>query len=117
MYTRCSDARHSRERIGLLLRRRTPVGALVGILVAYLAFELDPLLLPALLFALFTVATLREHRTVLLATAALGTDGSRAPADRPCLGRSCRLAASPSGQPHIVSGGDFSSYPSRTSVL
>ena len=116
MYTRCSDARHSRERIGLLLRRRTPVGALVGILVAYLAFELDPLLLPALLFALFTVATLREHRTVLLATAALGTDGSRAPADRPCLGRSCPLAAAPSG-PHIVSGGDFSSYPSRTSVL
>jgi FtsH-binding integral membrane protein len=59
--------------IALLLRRRKPVGALVGILVAYLVFEPDPLLLPALLFALFTVATLRERRTVLLATAATAT--------------------------------------------
>jgi hypothetical protein len=56
--------------IALSLRRRKPVGALVGILVAYLAFQLDPLLLPPLLIALFTVATLTERRTALLATAA-----------------------------------------------
>ena len=56
--------------IALLLRGRKPVGALVGILIAYLAFQLDPLLLPPLLIALFTVATLTERRTVLLATAA-----------------------------------------------
>ncbi len=56
--------------IALLLRRRKPVGALVGILIAYLAFQLDPLLLPALLTALFTVATLPVRRTALLATAA-----------------------------------------------
>ena len=43
--------------VALLLRRRKPVGALLGILVAYLAFQLDPLLLPPLLIALFTVAT------------------------------------------------------------
>jgi hypothetical protein len=54
----------------LSLRRRKPVGALVGILVAYLAFQLDPLLLPPLLIAVFTVATLAERRTSLLATAA-----------------------------------------------
>lgn len=56
--------------IALSLRRRKPAGALAGILVAYLAFELDPLLLPPLLIALFTVATGAERRTVLLATAA-----------------------------------------------
>ena len=56
--------------IALLLRGRKPFGALVGILIAYLAFQLDPLLLPPLLIALFTVATLTERRTVLLATAA-----------------------------------------------
>ena len=57
----------------LLLRRRKPVGALVGILIAYFAFELDPLLLPPLLIALFTMATLRERRAALLAAAATGT--------------------------------------------
>jgi hypothetical protein len=56
--------------IALLLRRRKPVGALLGILVAYLAFQLDPLLLPPLLVALFTVAKVGERRTVLLATVA-----------------------------------------------
>lgn len=59
--------------IALLLRGRKPFGALVGILIAYLAFQLDPLLLPPLLIALFTVATLTERRTVLLATAAATT--------------------------------------------
>jgi hypothetical protein len=57
----------------LLLRRRKPVGALAGILITYLAFQLDPLLLPPLLIALFTVATFRERRTVLFATAATAT--------------------------------------------
>jgi hypothetical protein len=59
--------------IALLLRRRKPVGALIGILVTYFAFQLDPLLLPALLIALFTVATLTERRPALLATAATAT--------------------------------------------
>jgi hypothetical protein len=54
----------------LSLRRRKPVGALVGILVAYLAFQLDPLLLPPLVIALFTVARVTERRTALPATAA-----------------------------------------------
>jgi hypothetical protein len=56
--------------IALAFRRRKPVGALVGILVAYLVFELDQLLLPPLLIALFTVATQTDRRTALLATAA-----------------------------------------------
>jgi hypothetical protein len=56
--------------VALLLRRRKPVGALVGILVAYLLFQLDPLLLPPLLLALLNVALLKERRTVLLATTA-----------------------------------------------
>jgi hypothetical protein len=56
--------------IALLLRRRKPVGSLLGILVAYLAFQLDPLLLPPLLIALLTVATVTERRIALLATAA-----------------------------------------------
>jgi hypothetical protein len=56
--------------IALLFRRRKPVGALIGILVAYFAFQLDPLLLPPLLIALFTVAAVGGRRTVLLATAA-----------------------------------------------
>jgi FtsH-binding integral membrane protein len=59
--------------IALLLRRRKPVGALAGILIAYFVFELDPLLLPALLIALFTVAAVGGRRTVLLATAATAT--------------------------------------------
>jgi hypothetical protein len=59
----------------LLLWGRKPVGALVGILIAYLAFQLDPLLLPPLLIALYTVATSRERQTVLFATAATATIG------------------------------------------
>jgi hypothetical protein len=59
--------------VALLLRRRKPVGALVGILVAYFLFQLDPLLLAPLLLALFNVALLKERRTLLLATAATAT--------------------------------------------
>ena len=59
--------------IALLLRRRKPGGALAGILIAYFAFQLDPLLLPPLLIALITVAAVGERRTVLLATAATAT--------------------------------------------
>jgi hypothetical protein len=59
--------------IALLLRGRKPVGALAGILMAYLAFQLDPLLLPPLLIALFSVATFRERQTVLFASTATAT--------------------------------------------
>jgi len=54
----------------LLLRRRKPVGALVGILVAYFLFQLDPLLLPAILLALLNVALVKERPTALVAAAA-----------------------------------------------
>ena len=54
----------------LLLRRRKPVGALVGILVAYFLFQLDAILLAPLLLGLLNLALLRERRTVLLATTA-----------------------------------------------
>jgi hypothetical protein len=56
--------------IALLLRRRKPRGAFVGILVAYLASQLDAVLLPPLLIALFTVAASTERRTAVGATAA-----------------------------------------------
>ena len=56
--------------VALLLRGRKPVGALAGILAAYLLFQLDPLLLPAVLFALLTVATERDKRTAAVAAAA-----------------------------------------------
>ena len=56
--------------LALLLRERKPVGALAGILAAYLLFALDPLLLPAVLFALFTVAATGHRRTMALAGAA-----------------------------------------------
>ena len=56
--------------LALLLRRRKPVGALAGILAVYLLFALDPLLLPAVLFALFTVAMERDRRTAVIAAAA-----------------------------------------------
>jgi len=54
----------------LLLRARKPVGALAGILAVYLLFSLDPLLLPAVLFALLTVAVERDQRTAVIAAAA-----------------------------------------------
>ena len=54
----------------LLMRRRKPVGALVGIVAVYLVFSLDPLLLPAVVFALFTVAAERNQRTAAIAVAA-----------------------------------------------
>jgi hypothetical protein len=56
--------------LALLLRRRKPVGALAGILAVYLLFSLDPLLLPAALLALVTVAASRDHRTAAVAAAA-----------------------------------------------
>jgi hypothetical protein len=56
--------------LALLLRRRKPVGALAGILAVYLLFALDPLLLPAVLFALLTVAMERDRRTAVIAAAA-----------------------------------------------
>ena len=56
--------------LALLLRRRKPVGAFAGILVVYALFSLDPLLLPAVLFALLTVAAERDHRTAAVAAAA-----------------------------------------------
>jgi hypothetical protein len=57
----------------LLLRRRKPAGALAGILAVYLLTDLGPLLLPTVLFALLTVAAIRDHRTVALATTAAVT--------------------------------------------
>jgi hypothetical protein len=56
--------------LALLLRGRKPAGAFAGILVVYALFSLDPLLLPAVLFALLTVAAERDHRTVAVAAAA-----------------------------------------------
>jgi hypothetical protein len=56
--------------LALLVRRRKPVGALAGILAAYLLFALDPLLLPAVLLALLTVAAVRDHRTTAVAAIA-----------------------------------------------
>jgi hypothetical protein len=56
--------------LALLLRRRKPAGALAGILAVYLLFALDPLLLPAVLFALLTVAVERGRRTAVIAAAA-----------------------------------------------
>jgi len=57
--------------VALLLRRRKPVGALVGILAAYLVFDLPWLTLPPLLFMLLTVAAVRDRRTAAAATAAV----------------------------------------------
>jgi hypothetical protein len=56
--------------LALLLRRGKPVGALAGILAVYLLFDLDPLLLPAVLFALLTVAMERDGRATVIAAAA-----------------------------------------------
>ena len=56
--------------VALVLRRRKPAGAVAGILVVYLLFALDPLLLPAVLFALLTIAATRHHRTVAVTAAA-----------------------------------------------
>ena len=55
--------------LALLLRKRKPAVALAGVLAAYLLFALDPLLLPAVLFALFTIAAARDHRTTAIAAA------------------------------------------------
>jgi hypothetical protein len=56
--------------LALLLRARKPVASLASILAVYLLFGLGPLLLPAVLFALFTVAATRDHRTVAIASGA-----------------------------------------------
>ncbi len=56
--------------VALLLRGRKPAGALAGILAAYLIFDLPWLTLPPMLFALLTVAAVRDHRTVTVASAA-----------------------------------------------
>jgi len=56
--------------MALLLRQRKPVGALAGILAAYLAFDLDALLLPAVLVALLTVAATCGRLTAVVAAAA-----------------------------------------------
>ena len=56
--------------LALLLRYRKPVGALAGILAAYLLLALDPLLLPGVLVALFTVAATRRRRTMAIAATA-----------------------------------------------
>jgi len=52
--------------IALLLRGREPAGVLAG----YLAFDLDPLLLPAVLAALLTIAATHGRRTAAVAAAA-----------------------------------------------
>ena len=57
--------------VALLLRGRKPAGALAGILAAYLIFDLPWLTLPPMLFALVTVAAVRDHRTVTVAAAAV----------------------------------------------
>lgn len=56
--------------VALLLRGRKPAGALAGILAAYLIFDLPWLTLPPMLFALLTVAAVRDRRTVALAATA-----------------------------------------------
>src|SRR6266480_3457701 len=56
--------------VALLLRGHKPAGALAGILAAYLIFDLPWLTLPPMLFALLTVAAVRDRRTVALAAAA-----------------------------------------------
>jgi hypothetical protein len=56
--------------VALLLRHRKPAGALAGILAAYLILDLDPLLLPGVLVALFTVAATRHRTTLVLAATA-----------------------------------------------
>jgi hypothetical protein len=56
--------------LALLLRHRKPATALAGILAAYLLFALDPLLLPGVLFALFTVAATCHRTAAALAATA-----------------------------------------------
>jgi hypothetical protein len=55
--------------LALLLRARKPAGALAGILAVYLLFDLDPLLLPAVLLALLTVADRRPRAAAVAAIA------------------------------------------------
>jgi membrane-bound metal-dependent hydrolase YbcI (DUF457 family) len=56
--------------VALLLRRRKPVGAVVGILAVYALVDLDPTTLLPVLLALLTVAMTRERRAVATATIA-----------------------------------------------
>jgi len=69
--------------LALLLRRRKPVAAFAGILLVYALFSLDPLLLPAALYALLTVAAERDGRTA----AAAGAAAAAAIAAWPEIGR------------------------------
>jgi hypothetical protein len=57
--------------VALLFRRRHPVGALAGVLVVYAVFQVPPTMVLPVLVALFTVATLRTGRDLVLAI--LGT--------------------------------------------
>ena len=76
--------------LALLLRRRKPVGAFAGVLVAYALFSLDPLLLPAVLFGLLTVAAERDRR---------GSGGHRRLARyRPARGQLRRAQPAPAGR-------------------
>jgi len=54
----------------LLLRHRKPAGALAGILAAYLLFDLQPVLGPAVLLALLTLVMGGSRRTAVLGAAA-----------------------------------------------
>jgi hypothetical protein len=56
--------------VALLLRRRKPVGALVGILAVYTLVDLDPTTLLPVLVALFTVAAVSARRIAVWAIVA-----------------------------------------------
>lgn len=56
--------------IALLFRRRHPIGALAGVVAVYLVFDLPPTMALPVLVALFTVATMRSGRVLVVATAA-----------------------------------------------
>jgi hypothetical protein len=53
----------------LLLRRRKPIGALVGIVAISGLFQLEALLFPAIVLAVLTAARYSGRQTALLATA------------------------------------------------
>lgn len=59
--------------LALLMRRRKPVAAFAGIVAVSVVFSLDSLLLPAVLFALLTVAIERDRRTAALAATVAGS--------------------------------------------
>jgi membrane-bound metal-dependent hydrolase YbcI (DUF457 family) len=79
--------------VALLLRGRKPAGALAGILAAYLIFDLPWLTLPPMLFALLTVAAVRDHRMVTVASAAAAAVIRRCPT---CTGTGAASRDTPS---------------------